>query len=204
MCVCWSRASVCGSREPVARDLQRHRAVGELPLLGPEDPGERPRGPAPRPGGSRRSSARPPGRRRLGPSGTWKASTRRGAEPTRPWMSSTRRSRAATSGNRSSTRPGRGVALALPRGGRTPRRPARRASRRRGRGIAAIPLDADALAGLPAQGRGRRAAGRAGRRGRRRSWAGGNRRGRGRLAGRGALARRPRTARAQAGRPPGD
>ena len=42
MCVCWSRASVCGSREPLAGDLQRHRPVGELPLLGQEDAGEGP------------------------------------------------------------------------------------------------------------------------------------------------------------------
>ena len=42
MLVCCSRASVCGSREPRAGDLQRHRPVRELPLLGQEDAGERP------------------------------------------------------------------------------------------------------------------------------------------------------------------
>ena len=171
-----------------ARDLQGDRPVGQLPLLGEEDPGER--APAqlldqPEPGdrlarlGERRSAAR-------GPCVRVRSCA---AEPTRSWMSRTSRSCGGDLGE-----PG----LVLGRVGRLAGLLAEAEllvdqghERVVGElGVAvAIPLDPDRLAAPPSAGPGRSAAGPAGRRARASGRSGRKSRGVGR-----ALRRRPRQA----------
>ena len=113
MCVCWSLARVCGSREPARATFS---ATGRSASW--RSSARKTRANAPRPSSSTSRN----------PAIVWPASGKGIAgvcglgiesdawpEPTSPWMSSTRRSPAATSGNRASNSAGSGDSSASSR-----------------------------------------------------------------------------------------